>query len=147
MKRTTHLDRPAGGRAAPRRPLDGRLIQRIARRKAVELEIPNGRGGSQRWPVWVVRVGSSVYVRARRGTRREWYQWLIRRRTATLRVGDLTLQARAHHVGDTTVIEAVSEAYARNYSDDASVGRMFLPLARSSTLELRISPGGSAATA
>lgn len=85
-------------------------------------------------------------MRARRGTRREWYLWLIRRRAATLRIGDLALQTSADHVEDTMVIEAVSQAYARKYSDDASVGRMFLPQARRSTLELLISPDGSAAT-
>ncbi|MDQ3406996.1 MAG: GAF domain-containing protein, partial [Chloroflexota bacterium] len=41
---------------------------------------------------------------------------------------------------DARVIEAVSEAYARKYGEDASVGRMFLPRARRSTLELLLSP-------
>lgn len=90
--------------------------------------------------MWVVRVGSSIYVRARRGTRRSWYQWLIRRRAATLRIGDLTLQAKADHVEDAKVIEAVSEAHAQKYGEDASVARMFLARARRSTLELLLSP-------
>ncbi len=127
-------------RPAPRRHLDPRLVHSIARRYAVELEVPDGRGVTQRWPLWVVRVDGAIYVRARRGTRRDWYQWLIRRRAATLRAGEWIFQARADHVEDARVIEAVSEAYARKYGQDASVGRMFLPRARRSTLELLLAP-------
>jgi hypothetical protein len=134
----------AGRRRSSRRPRPRTLATaraaadvrlRLARRAVVEIEVHDGHH-HERHPVWVVRVGDRLFVRARRGIRRSWYRRLIRRGDVILGADDLRVRAIADHVEDAVTVAAVSGAYAHKYRHDPSLPRMFLPRARRSTLEL-----------
>jgi hypothetical protein len=105
-----------------------------------ELEIaPRRRDGTLRkpLPIWVVRAGEDVYVRAAYGPRTGWHRVARASRAGHVRVGgvekDVTIEDADDAVND-TVDDAYRAKYGRRYA--SIVGGVTDAQARATTLRL-----------
>lgn len=107
---------------------------------AQELEIAAGRAdGTLRRavPIWVVCVGSDVYVRTWHRRDTGWYGQVVRSERAKIRVEGLESAVRVEDVGERGR-EDVDAAFRGKYGHfgEATVGRMVSDAASASTLRL-----------
>jgi hypothetical protein len=110
---------------------------------AQELEIGVGRAdGTLRRavPIWVVRVGSHVYVRTWHRRDTGWFGQALRTRRAHIRVEGLEADVAVEDVGEGSPEQraAVDAAYRVKYGGfgDGAVGNMVSASAAAATLQL-----------
>ncbi len=115
-------------------PFDEKTLSRLARAEEVEIVT----AGAQPVVIWVVLVGTGVYVRSVRGAKGNWYRHLVRDGVGELRVDRARLPIKATRIEDVTTIHAVSLALEQKYRDPDSLASML----RSNTLPttLRLDP-------
>jgi len=65
--------------------------------------------------VWVVVVGSDVYVRSVNGAQGHWYQQLTANRIGSIYADEKRLPVRAAPVSDAQLLEQVNDAYLSKY--------------------------------
>ena len=111
---------------------DPRTLDRIATAEEVVIETP----GSRRVVIWVVLVGTDVYVRSVRGAEGRWYRQLVRNKSGTLRIGRLGLPVRALVKKDAGTVRAVSLAFRQKYRGSGSLPLMLRPSTLPTTLRL-----------
>lgn len=117
----------------PRRPaFDAKTLERLARVEEVDIETKGGRLTT----IWVILVGTEVYVRSVRGERGRWYQRLKRNPLGALRVGRSRIAVRATLADDAETVLAVSFALQQKYRDSASLQSMLRPQTLRTTLRL-----------
>lgn len=107
---------------------------------AEELHIaPQLADGSQdaALPIWAVRVGDDLYVRAYRGTAGRWYRHLMSTGRAAISAGGVEVEA-TFIADDDAPTAAIDAAYRAKYSQYAEsiVGPMVQLTAQSATLRL-----------
>jgi hypothetical protein len=123
------------------RPLFWTAAQLVRLERTPELEIavrhPDGRTG--RWtPVWVVVVGTDVFVRTWQRRETGWYGGVLRTRAALVRAGDPPAAVDVEPVGDARQAE-VDAAYEAKYG---SSGARSMITAEAVASTLRLVPAG-----
>jgi hypothetical protein len=91
-----------------------------------------------RTTIWVVTVGSTVFVRSVRGEEGRWYREVSANPAAALHVGDNRIPVRAIPASDEATSGAVSEAYREKYgrTSPGSTRAMLQPETLPTTLRL-----------
>jgi hypothetical protein len=87
--------------------------------------------------IWVVRVGSDLYVRSYRGRDGSWFRSVLRRPEGRIRAGGLTRDVTFAELADADQA-AIDQAYRSKYAQHgaAYVDPMVSPAARTATLRL-----------
>jgi hypothetical protein len=90
--------------------------------------------------IWVVVVGSEVFVRSVRGRKGRWYQRISAHHEGALLAGDTRIPVRAAPATDNVTVETVSEAFRSKY--EAAWPGPTAGIVRSKVLEttLKLSP-------
>jgi len=88
-------------------------------------------------PIWVVRIGNDLYVRAYRGTTGHWYRRIMSTGRAAVSAGGVVAHATFTVPDDapTAAIDAVYRAKYGHYAESI-VGPMVQPSAQAATLRL-----------
>jgi hypothetical protein len=112
--------------------------------RADELEVVTTRpDGTPRRPVpiWVVRVGDSIYVRSYRGENGAWYRHARSAGAGRVRVAGFDQAVRFELATERDASEAIDAAYTAKYGryNDSYVKPMVAEPARAATL--RLTPG------
>ena len=109
---------------------------------ADELEITTARddGLLRRWtPIWVVRVGDSLYVRSYRGADGAWYRHATRHAQGRIRAGGVERDVTVDRPED-TVRRAVDDAYRAKYARYGAAYLEPMLAARAIATTLRLAP-------
>lgn len=105
---------------------------------APELRISPARGDGSHYPdtpIWVVRVGSELYVRSWRGGAGGWFRAAVESGRAEIEAGRLKREVELVSVG--AGVEGVDESYREKYGARSSyVEPMLRAEARETTLRL-----------
>ncbi len=113
-------------------PFDLKTLERLAATEEVDIETKGGR----RTTIWVVLVGTAVYVRSVRGERGAWYRRLRSHALGAVLVGRTRIPVRAAPADDDETVLAVSFALRQKYRDSASLQSMLRPQTLRTTLRL-----------
>ena len=109
---------------------------------ADELEITTARddGLLRRWtPIWVVRVGDSLYVRSYRGADGAWYRHATRHAQGRIRAGGVERDVTVDRPED-TVQPAIDDAYRAKYARYGATYLEPMLAARATATTLRLPP-------
>ena len=92
--------------------------------------------------VWVVVVGSEVFVRSVRGLKGRWYQRISAHPEGALLAGDTRIPVHAAHAADAATVDAVSAAFRSKYEEawPGPTAGIVRPVTLPTTLKL--SPAG-----
>ncbi|MBV8431297.1 MAG: DUF2255 family protein [Solirubrobacterales bacterium] len=113
--------------------------------QADELEIsPVRRSGElrARRPIWVVRVGDDLYVRAAYGSGSGWYRVARTSGQARIWAGDVMKDVNVED-GDDSVLDQIDAAYRKKYGRYASIVGSITD-AEHRAMTLRLVPRGEA---
>ncbi len=115
---------------------------------AEELEIASLRSdGTLRKPVtiWVVRLGSDLYVRSVNGRTSAWFRGVLVRRQGRIQAGGVDKQVDFVEEAGVELNDQIDAAYKTKYRHYAAsiVNTTLSPEARSTTLKLQPRPTGS----
>lgn len=113
-------------------PFDPKALERLATTEEVEIETK----GARPVVIWVVLVGTDVYVRSVKGATGKWYRRLVRDKRGTLRVGRLRLPVHATVKRDARTVSAVSLALRQKYRESGSLPLMLRPHTLRTTVRL-----------
>lgn len=108
---------------------------------ADELELASlRRDGTLRRPVtmWVVRIGSDLYVRAVKGRTGPWFRGAQTRHEGRIQSGGVEKDVRFVEAADATLYERIDAAYRQKYSHYPKqyVDACLTPAARAATIKL-----------
>jgi hypothetical protein len=112
-------------------------LDRIADAQEVDIA-PLRRNGELRkpTPIWAVRVGDELYVRAAYGSGSAWYGVARTSRQARISIGGIERDVTVEDV-DSSVLDAVDAAYRSKYGHYASiVDKLVEPEHRINTVRL-----------
>lgn len=122
---------------------ESETVQRFASAEEIEIQAKASPGrGSIRTPVWVVVVGSDVYVRAVRGIKGKWYRSIMADGDPAVSLEGKRVRVRPFAVVDRAEIDRVTEAYRAKYGDSQWLGGVLKPHTLEATL--RLEPASSA---
>ncbi len=115
---------------------------------AEELEIASLRSdGTLRKPVtiWVIRLGSDLYVRSVNGRTSAWFRGVQVRRQGRIQAGGVVKQVDFMEEAGVELNDQIDAAYKTKYRNYAAsiVNTILSPEARSTTLKLLPRPTGS----
>ena len=86
-------------------------------------------------PVWVVRVGDDLFVRAYRGRTGSWFRQAVHSGRGLVRAGGVERQVTFEE-GDLAATELIDAAYRDKYGRGMYVDAMLAPAAVEATLNL-----------
>lgn len=88
--------------------------------------------------IWVVRVGSDLFVRSFRGAAGKWYQGTRVQREGLIRAGGIEKKVGFVDETDSAINDQIDAAYRAKYGHYPAedVDPMVLPLAKSTSLKL-----------
>ena len=108
-------------------PWTGDQLDRIAGSEELRITTTREDGSQRRWtPIWVVRVGDSLYIRSAGGGKADWYRHVTQHNQARVRAGGVDAEVTAELIGDPTVNDQVTAAYQAKYRNHHSLVAMFL---------------------
>lgn len=113
-------------------PFDPKILRRLATVDEVAIEAT----GARPVVIWVVLVGTDVYVRSVRGEKGKWYRRLARERHGTLRLGRSRIPVRATVKKNARTVLAVSLAFEQKYRGSGSLPLMLRPFTLRTTVRL-----------
>lgn len=89
-------------------------------------------------PIWVVRIGSRLFIRSFRGAGARWFARATAQGHAAIDAGGVTRDVTVAKVGD-ELHDELDQAYRAKYGryGDTYIGPMTAPAAVDTTLELR----------
>jgi hypothetical protein len=114
-------------------------LSRIENADELEMAPQHGDGTRRRaTPVWVVRDGDDLYVRAYRGPDGAWYRAATARHEGHIRSGGIDKDVTFVEVSDPAVHDRLDAAYRTKYRryDATYVDPMVADTARAATLKL-----------
>lgn len=112
-------------------------VKRFASTEEIEIRTKAGPSGrSIRTPVWVVVVGSDVYVRAVRGVKGKWYRSFTSDAQPAVILEGARVHVRPVAVSERAEIERVTEAYREKYGASPWLGGVLKPHTLDATLRL-----------
>lgn len=123
---------------------DERALRLLDETEEIEIEtrVPNTHD-VHRATLWVVVVGSDVYVRSANGEQGHWYQELTANPAGAIYADEERLPIHAAPVADTELQLKVSEAYLRKYAQyPHDVAWITGPAVLATTLRLEPDPRG-----
>lgn len=94
----------------------GRALAAVAGRSTLTLVTTGRRTGRPR-PValWFVFAGGRLYVQSGRQGHTNWYRNLLKNPRVEVRLGDLSLSARARPIGDPREVERIHRLFRQKY--------------------------------
>jgi hypothetical protein len=117
-------------------------LERIGAAEELEIAPRRADGTQRRWvPIWVVRVGSQIYVRTWHRRDTGWFGQVLISGRARIRVPGLESDVIVEDVGDDgEITSGVGAAYRTKYAryGDETVDRMVTDDAAASTLRLTL---------
>ena len=89
-------------------------------------------------PIWVVRIGDRLYVRAYKGRTGPWFRATQERHEGHIRSGGVDKDVNFLDVSDPDINDRIDIAYRTKYRDYAAeyVDPMVTPQAKAATIEL-----------
>jgi hypothetical protein len=101
-------------------------LDRIAGSEELRITSARPDGTYRRWtPIWVVRVGDSLYIRSAGGAASDWYRHATQHNKARIRVGGIEADVTLQPVADQALNAQISAAYRAKYANQPSVAAMF----------------------
>jgi hypothetical protein len=100
------------------------------------LLVPWGETGRRAVPVWVVAVGSEVWVRSYKGVHAAWYRHAVRAGQGAVRVAGTEVGVRFEPVTDGAPTSEIDAAYRVKYGRHSYVDSILQPAAEA-TVRLR----------
>lgn len=91
-------------------------LQLLSNAEEIVLELDSPPQDCHQVVLWVVAVGSKLYVRSVNGQQGHWYQRLLTQSQASIRAADQVLRVRAVPVSDQNTWTQVSCEYLRKYA-------------------------------
>ncbi len=101
--------------------------------KEVRIHAPDAKRGVV---IWIVAVGTDLYVRSFVGPDARWYKSVLAKGEATLEYNRRNVPVRATAVTDRATIDAVSQAYLAKYASSPYAPKMVRDEILKTTLRL-----------
>ena len=99
----------------------------LAETEEIEIETARPGGSTHRTIIWIVVDGDDAFIRSVNGATARWYREAVADPEVTIHVGDRALPARVVPATDAESIRRTSDALARKYAGDPSLGLMLEP--------------------
>lgn len=111
-------------------------LDRIGAAKELDIATERSDGTLRSYlPIWVVRIGDELYVRAYRGRGGSWFRQVQRHPRASIRAGGVE-RTVSFEAADDSLRPAMDDAYRAKYGSGMYVDAMIAPAAAEAALRI-----------
>jgi hypothetical protein len=116
---------------------NGDQLDRIAESEEIQITTTRRDGTQRRWiPIWVVRVGGDLYIRAARGRAADWYRHATAHHRARIRADGVETDVTLVLSAGQPLKQQVDAAYRAKYESQSWLAQFLEAPANESTLRL-----------